>query len=358
VVGFPEPAGIVNFGTPLAEDPMADQTPLSRALRLLRLLGGGHWQSLARLRDLLGTRDSVRTIERSLAAIEEAGILLERRKVAHGALEVRLPAALRVPPHLLSTDEALAALILAQFRVHFAGSPMGGVVDGLLDKVDQLLPRHGLFAQADLEELGEAFQVRQPGHVPLGEDTGLLLRLLEAILERRCCTVDYQRLDAAASRFAIQPHALVIHQGALYVLAWQPHHGSWLHLALHRVDGLTVEEERFTRQESFQLTDFLNGAFGIWSAPPQTVVLDFGAQVRGFVRERQWHPSQTLEERPDGGLRLTLRVGISPELRAWVLRWGSHVVVAEPVALREEVLRELRQAAARYDGQCADPTIS
>jgi len=338
---------------------MPEMTPLARALRLLHLLGGGHWHSLARLRDLLDTRDSTRTIDRSLAAIEEAGIVLERRKVAHGAQEVRLPKALRVPPHLLSTDEALAALILSQFRVHFSGSPMGGVVDGLLDKVDQLLPREGLFAHADLEELGEAFQVRQPGHVPLGEDPGLLLRLLEAILERRCCTVDYHRLDApAAGRFVIHPHALVIHQGALYVLAWQPRHGSWLHLALHRVDGLAVEEERFTRQESFQLADFLNGAFGIWSAPPRTVVLDFGAQVRGFVRERQWHPSQHLEDLADGGLRLTLRVGISPELRAWVLRWGAHVVVVEPAALREEVLRELRQAAARYDGQCADPPAS
>ena len=168
--------------------------------------------------------------------------------------------------------------------------------------------------------------------------------------------MDYHRLDApAAGRFAIEPHALVIHQGALYVLAWQPRHGSWLHLALHRVDGLEVADERFTRQESFQLADFLNGAFGIWSAPPQPVVLDFGAQVGGFVRERQWHPTQTLEARPDGGVRLTMRVGLSPELRAWILRWGRHVEVVEPAALRDEVRGELRLAAARYEEGPANP---
>lgn len=338
---------------------MADQTPLTRALRLLRLLSGGHWYTLARLRDLLDTDDSARTIDRTLVAIEDAGIVLERRRVAHGTLEVRLPAALRIPPHLLNTDEALAALILAQFRVHFAGSPMGGVVDGLLDKVDQLLPRNGLFAHADLEELGEAFQVRQPGHVPLAEDTGLLLQLLEAILERRVCTVDYRRLDAEQpSHFPIQPHALVFHQGALYVLAWQAHHGSWLHLALHRMDGLQLEGERFQRQEGFQLEDFLNGAFGIWSAPPQTVVLDFDARVRGFVRERHWHPTQVLEDRPDGRLRLTMRVGISPELRAWVLRWGAHVVVVEPEAFRAELRRELVAAVAGYETGLPTPLDS
>lgn len=328
---------------------MPDPTPLARALRVLRLLSDGQWYSLARLRDVMEAGVSPRAIQRSLAAIEEAGIYLEWRRVAHGTQEVRLPKALRVPPDLLSPDEALAALLLAQFRVHFTGSPVGGVVDGLLEKVDQLLPRQGLFARADLEELGEAFQVRQPGQVAPTGDSGLLLRLLEAILERRTCAVEYRRLDAdTASRFTVQPHALVFHQGALYVLAWQPRHGSWLHLALHRLAGVEAQAERFDRQEGFQLADFLNGAFGIWSAPPQEVALDFDARVRAFVKERVWHPTQQLEDRPDGSLRLTMRVGLSPELRAWVLRWGSHVEVVGPESFRDELRIELWTAAAKY----------
>jgi hypothetical protein len=43
-----------------------------------------------------------------------------------------------------------------------------------------------------------------------------------------------------------------------------------------------------------------------------------------------------------------MTVGLSPELRAWVLRWGAHVEVLEPSAFREEIRLQLALAAARY----------
>jgi len=325
---------------------MAEQSPLVRALRLLRLLDSATWRGTAELAERLDGA-TPRTVQRTLSSLEEAGIVLERRRVAHGAHEVRLPAALRVPPHLLSTDEALAALVLSQFGGHFAGTPVGQALDGLLDKLEQLLPCEGLVARAGLGEADHAVRVRQPGQVL--EGTGLLLQVLEAILERRVCRVHYRRLDAGeAHAFEVEPYSLVFFQGAVYVLVRQPVHESWLHLALQRLESVETGPRRFQRRADFRLEDFLNGSFGIWTAPPVEVRLRFDRRLARSLRERIWHPSQRWEDLEDGGLRLVMEVGLSPELRAWVLRWGSLVEVEAPAEFRAELSRELALAAARY----------
>jgi predicted DNA-binding transcriptional regulator YafY len=327
---------------------MADQIPLTRALRLLRQLGSGNWFTMAQLRNLLETHDSIRTVQRTLSAIEDAGIYLERRTVAHGAHEVRLPSPFRVP-NLLSPDEALVALLLSPFAAHLAGSRMGEVLEGMLDKVDQLLPRQGLFAQTDLAELREWVLFSRSNQLAFPNMPSMVLQLLEAIVERRIVHVNYRRQAAVEEHsFAVHPHALVQHQGALYLLAWHPVHENWLHLAVHRMMRVGVIDDGFARQPEFKLADFVNGSFGIWHAEPVYVRLSFDSQVAAHVHERRWHPSQRWDERDDGRLELTMRVGLSPELRAWVLRWGDHVRVEEPAEFREELHRQLWSAAAQY----------
>ena len=59
-------------------------------------------------------------------------------------------------------------------------------------------------------------------------------------------------------------------------------------------------------------------------------------------------PSQHIEPLPDGGLELSMHVGISPEIERWILGWGEHVEVIEPATLRESIARTARQVAIRY----------
>jgi predicted DNA-binding transcriptional regulator YafY len=45
-----------------------------------------------------------------------------------------------------------------------------------------------------------------------------------------------------------------------------------------------------------------------------------------------------------------MQVGGTAELRSWVLSFGDGAEVLEPPALRAEVVKELKGAAARYRG--------
>ena len=64
--------------------------------------------------------------------------------------------------------------------------------------------------------------------------------------------------------------------------------------------------------------------------------------------ERKWHPSQKMTFRKDGSAELTLKVGIAPDLEAWILSWGPRAKVLEPLALRNRIAAALQKAAMQY----------
>ncbi len=67
-----------------------------------------------------------------------------------------------------------------------------------------------------------------------------------------------------------------------------------------------------------------------------------------MIEERTWHASQAIEGRPDGGLDLTMHVGVSPEVERWILGWGDHVEVLEPPSLRENIARTAARVSETY----------
>ena len=83
---------------------------------------------------------------------------------------------------------------------------------------------------------------------------------------------------------------------------------------------------------------------------PYPVALCFDAYQARWIRERSWHPSQSLEELPCGGLVLRLTVAGEGDLIRWILGYGSHVEVLEPDWLRERVAAEAARMASLYGG--------
>jgi predicted DNA-binding transcriptional regulator YafY len=77
----------------------------------------------------------------------------------------------------------------------------------------------------------------------------------------------------------------------------------------------------------------------------------FSPQVAEFIRERQWHTSQGIMERPDGSVEVLLRCAVTPELKQWILGYAADAEVLEPAELREEIHTTLLEAAARYQAQ-------
>ena len=95
--------------------------------------------------------------------------------------------------------------------------------------------------------------------------------------------------------------------------------------------------------------DRLQHAFGIIYEEPVSIRIYFTPQQAPYIRERQWHPSQQVEEQEDGGIILSLYAGGFYETKSWVLSHGEDARVIEPESLRQAILDELRSSLAAYE---------
>jgi proteasome accessory factor B len=108
--------------------------------------------------------------------------------------------------------------------------------------------------------------------------------------------------------------------------------------------------DKFDRPLDWDPRAFVADAFGITVGEPRTVVVRFGPTVAEYIRERRWHRSQGLSDRPDGSVEVVLRCALAPELKHWILGFGADAEVLEPAELRAEVEGVLQRALDRYQG--------
>jgi len=85
----------------------------------------------------------------------------------------------------------------------------------------------------------------------------------------------------------------------------------------------------------------------IWGEETE-VKLKFSPKVARRVKESVWHPSQGIEDLPDGGCLLTVRVGSTLEMTPWIRGWGPQVEVLAPQGLRDEFREFANQLYEMY----------
>jgi predicted DNA-binding transcriptional regulator YafY len=93
----------------------------------------------------------------------------------------------------------------------------------------------------------------------------------------------------------------------------------------------------------------MDKAYGIFfEGPREKVVLKFSEYAADYVREQVWFPSQTIEETPDGGLRLSFYVTDYREIVREVLSFGADVEVLEPGSLKEIIRGHIQKLSRIY----------
>lgn len=117
---------------------------------------------------------------------------------------------------------------------------------------------------------------------------------------------------------------------------------------LDRIKDLELLEESFETPEGLSLEKLLGAAWGVIWGEEVEVKLKFSPTVTRRVKESTWHPSQVIQDLPDGGCIMTLRVGSTLEMTPWIRGWGPDVEVLGPDELRQEFRRWAKQMAGIY----------
>jgi predicted DNA-binding transcriptional regulator YafY len=297
---------------------------------------------------------TTRTIRRDLQALEEAGFpLYDDRSGDDGRTRWQINGqAFKGLAAGLTLSELCALYFSRTLLESLSGTPFRDDVERAFDKLAAGLTPH---MRQFLDQLPRVIATKaDPMRRTEGEDVRqqqIVARALEATLHLRQATIVYYSKSSDRTKtYLVHPYRLAYAQGGLYLLAYVPEYTEVRTFATERIQEISLLEERFTPAGEY--AELPETAFphslGVHSGPPERIEVDFQPAAAGYVRARQWHPSQRVAELTAGGVRVTLDVCIDRALHGWILSFGPFARVVAPESLAREIAHQIEEARAQY----------
>lgn len=295
---------------------------------------------------MAGEGVSERTIRRDLDALTQAGFPIEASKRdGKTAFTLNRDVFKGVAAAGFSLSE-LCALYLSRTVLSAAGGPFQDSLASAFDKLYDALPAS---LWKFIESLPDALGAKEHASPSLAAGSAKAVdALMSAILGRRRVRMRYHSFSSKQLKdYIVEPYRLAYAQGGLYLQAFVPDYAEMRTFAVQRIEQAVALEESFNPVANSP-SDVFPHSLGAFSGTPEPVVIEFTAAEAPYVRERQRHASQAIEELPDGRIRLTLNVVLDWELQAWVMGFGPAARVITPKAFADRILDSLDETRATY----------
>ncbi|MER7013097.1 YafY family protein [Saccharopolyspora sp. NPDC000359] len=209
--------------------------PIARVLALLEVLQRGGTRTVADLAERLDVDE--RTVRRYVGHLLDLDVPVRSVRGRHGGY--RLAPGYRMPPLMLTDEEALAVLLgLVAGRRAGLLSTSVAAAESAIAKVRRVLPeRLGRRLDALLEV---ADFTAPPRTVPTAE-AEVLLTVAEAAQDRRPLTLRYTAGHGGSSERVVHPYGIVAHSGRWYLTGYD---STSEQVRTFRVDRITTVEVR------------------------------------------------------------------------------------------------------------------
>lgn len=311
-----------------------------RQWKILKTIEAGRYTTT---RDLADEHDvTERTIRRDIEALQEAGFPLYDEKSEGKKIWRLIEGYTQRVTQTFSLSE-LAALYFGRNLMSFlGGAPFAQDLESAFAKITEALPAKSLPYLARIQDL---FSARPEPWKDYSKKQDVILALVDAVLHQRQVRIDYFSFNSRRTKsYTLDPYRIVYYHGGLYLYARAHEYGEIRTFAVERIERIEVKDVNFEVPADFNVSEYGRGAFGIAGGKPEPVVLVFDAAMAGYIRERVWHESQSLEEKDDGSVVLRLNVAPGWELSAWIKGFLPHVRILEPDSLRKQIVLDLEAA--------------
>ncbi len=323
---------------------MSRDKPVLRALRLLSLIErNSNGLRVTDMAEQLGA--NARAIYRDLQVLDELHVPLypdKNGRESFWKVDPDYRNRLSVP---FSLSELLS-LYLAQDSIR----PLDGTVfhdslQSLFEKIWAVLPKP-LFRQ--MVGLRNSFLSGIPAQKNYGDYREFVKVIQEAIEGRKVLQLLYHPRDQAPAERRLNPYAVHLHNGSLYVIGHCHLRRDIRTFVVDRMQKIKQTEDSFVMPPDFSLESYLRHSFGMFTEELVRVKVRFHKSLTRYLLERRWHPSQKNKKLKDGSLELIFEVAGTKEIKTWIMGFGSVAKVLEPAALVTEIKDDLGKALKSY----------
>src|SRR5580693_683829 len=243
-------------------------------------------------------------------------------------------------PTMQITEGEIFALVVAEKALQqYRGTSFEKPLLSAIKKMEQALPDTISLNLADIEQT-ISFRTRAEPILNLE----IFDALARAVAQRQQLELHYRKPGQPAEKRLVDAYHLANINGEWYLFAYDHARKDLRTFVPARIQSVKPTGKTFEHAQKFSLEKRLRDSFGVHSGEGEfEVVIRFNARAADYIREKKWHPSQTLRDLKDGGAELKMKLSSLAEVQRWVLSWGGDAEVLRPRELVESV-REAAQA--------------
>jgi len=326
---------------------------VTRIYVILGLLDGvRHGLTVAEITEKVNDRGhpaSRRTIYRDLEALEAAGFPLhaEGDKGENNENRWVLEKVTKVTEHFVLTARELLALYFAQGVLSpLKGTPFFSDLTSIFTKIEDRLGSRG---NSHLGELREGLHFEPGPRWGLGIDPDLLETVRACCAEKQVLKVQYHSASKQEKRERhLGPHYLYYAKGSLYLVAEDLEENKVKLFSVPRMSEAKMDDAIYEGTPS-DPTQFFEGTFGVYrGGDPIAAKIEIAPVIAAYVKERQWHESQSIVSKSDGSVVLSIEASLTPEFIHWILGFGPNAKVISPPELSQKVSEAAKKTAELY----------
>lgn len=263
-------------------------------------------------------------------------------RLDHGVESAELPGL------WFSAQEAHALLSMRQLLANLdSGGLLGTQLDPLKERLTQLLER----GEHPTENIAHRIRViaATARHYPPAH----FQAIAGALMQRHRLQIQYQaRSNGSTTEREVSPLRLTHYRDNWYLDAWCHLRDELRSFAVDAIKGLKTLPAAACEVADCEIDNNLSAGYGIFSGSTVSqATLRFTPERARWVAAEQWHPEQQSTFLPDGSYQLCIPYSNDPELIMDILKYGPDCEVIAPTALREKVVRCLRDAVGRYGNE-------
>ena len=250
----------------------------------------------------------------------------------------------QLPAMDIKESDLFAIYLADKLLIQYEGTPIYDSLCSVFKKIEQSLPSK---VSLDPGDEPSRFTVFPPSNTIFRP--GIWETVTNAIRLLRRLEIKYQTPGSDPVIRKLDPYHGVRFEGDWYVVGFCHLRKKILTFSLGRIIDAKMLPDVFEIPADFDFHKLTGSHFGVhWSNNEIDVKIYFDRSVAGYINERKWHPSQKVEQNPDGSLVLSLTVNHLLELKRWILSWGEVAEVLEPEEFVEEVKQTIMGMHSRY----------
>jgi predicted DNA-binding transcriptional regulator YafY len=310
-----------------------------RVLTVLEVLQARDFVSGAELAERLEV--DLRTVQRYMVRLKDLSIPVESSRGVGGAY--RLKPGFRLPPLLLTNEEAFA-LSLGLHSLRQVGlSAFAPATEGALAKLRRVLPEA---LRESIRTVDDVVAI-EPGPWVVTTSVETLIRAASAIRTGRRVRFDYESHEGARTRRQIEPYAVMHTDGRWYLIGYCLTRKALRTFRLDRVSELALGTGTFKRPADFDARKHMQQNMPFVQSVYQ---VDVWIELPVSEAKQMFLPTRAVIEEENGGTRVRCGRDRLEMFAAMLLSMGGRIVVHSPEELRGTFRELARQAMRAAEG--------